>query len=109
MKGFVLVVDDDPLVLDLIKGMLDEMGWSVLTTSSAEEGLRLLSKEPRITVLVTDVEMPGMDGVKFGSEARRLRGDLRVGYVSGGSRLDCAPFLAKPFSRDDLLRTLVGR
>src|SRR5262249_45750690 len=57
----VLIVDDDPSVLDLMNRFLSKEGYSVHTASSGEEGIRL-AKELRPLAITLDALMPGMDG-----------------------------------------------
>jgi len=104
MPAFVLVVDDDPLILDLTAGMLEELGCRVLTTPSASAALRILREQPEITTLLTDVQMPGTSGIELVAEARRIRSDLRVVFASGRERIDGWPFLRKPFNLEELSR-----
>lgn len=108
MHAFVLVVDDDPMILDLATNMLEELGCRVIAISSAHEALRVLQAEPGITALLTDIQMPRMDGVELAAEARRIRRDLHVVFASGGTSVLGEPFLAKPFTREELLRVMHG-
>ncbi|MEO8189964.1 MAG: ATP-binding protein [Acidobacteriota bacterium] len=57
----VLVIDDDPAVLDLMQRICSKAGYRVMTTRSGEEGLRL-AREKRPDLITLDVVMPGMDG-----------------------------------------------
>lgn len=104
MSSFVLVVDDDPMLLDVAASMLEELGCTVLVTHCGEDALRVLNREPRISVMLTDVQMPGMDGIELAARARRIRNDLRIVFSSGRAAIDNEPFLSKPFSREELSR-----
>ena len=106
MPDVVLVVDDEPLLVELAAGMLRELGCDVITSHSADEALRILDAEPRITILLTDVQMPGVSGFELAARARRKRSDLRVVFASGRDRVDGEAFVAKPFSRQTLSRVI---
>lgn len=109
----VLLVEDSEPLRDLACEYLKSAGYSVLEAASSEQAIQLAnhSLQP-IQVLVTDISMPGMSGVKL---ARHLRGrirDLRIVCISGyapvaGDSLARGPgfaFLEKPFSREDLIQ-----
>ena len=97
MPNFVLIVDDEPLILDLAADLLRELGCHVITSHSADEALRLLDAEPRITTLLTDVQMPGLNGIELAARARHKRHDLRVVFASGRDRVHGESFVPKPF------------
>jgi putative two-component system response regulator len=113
----VLVVDDQPYVRALLEDELDALGLEVRTAASAEAALALLDAAPADLVL-TDVSMPGMNGVEL---CRRLKADTRfrltpVIILTGGADLDARvagleagadDFFAKPFNLLEL-RTRVG-
>ena len=110
-KGAVLLVEDEDPVRSFASRALRLRGYEVIEAASAEEAMQYLSDaESRVDVLVSDVVMPGMDGPTFAVEARRMRPDLRVVFVSGYAEdsfrrnmLDHEfLFLPKPFSLTDL-------
>jgi CheY-like chemotaxis protein len=70
----LLLVDDEPDILSSLKHLLESCipGLSVITAPSGRAGLDLLAKE-RIDLIVSDFKMPGMDGIEFLHQARRLR------------------------------------
>jgi two-component system, probable response regulator PhcQ len=64
MKNAVLIVDDDTNLLDSLRRSLRKEPYTILTTSSCEEALRIFDKTP-INVVITDQDMPEMSGVAF--------------------------------------------
>ena len=62
MARTVLVVDDDPLVLDVTAEMLQDLGCNVVTAASGAEALAKLADHRHIAILITDVNMPEMNG-----------------------------------------------
>jgi len=115
--GRVLVVEDDPEVLDVTVEMLRTFGWEVLTAPDGPSALSVLRRDADIDVLFTDIVMPrGMNGVELAREARRLRPTLRVLLASGypasalpydrGAEDGEFPFLSKPYRASDLANQL---
>ena len=112
--GRVLVVEDDPEVLDVTVEMLRGFGYEVLTAPDGPSALQVLRRDPEIDVLFTDIVMPrGMNGVELAREARRLRPNVRVLLASGypASVLSAGhgagddgefAFLSKPYRRAEL-------
>ncbi len=83
MARIVLVVDDDPLVLEVTAAMLDNLGCDVVTASTGRESLELLASHQRIEILITDVNMPVMGGHELVERAKKLRKRLQVILLSG--------------------------
>lgn len=102
----VMVVDDEPLVRELISEELADAGLAVAEATSAEGALQgLVDKAPPPSVIVTDVNLgPGMDGVALAAEVRRRWPAVRLVVVTGDTRnLDrlapdsCEGTYVKPF------------
>ena len=66
---WVLVVDDEPAIVDLVRGYLEREGWTVLTATDGTMALETARREP-LTVVVLDLMLPGLDGVEV---CRQLR------------------------------------
>jgi len=85
MKGTraktVLCVDDEKVGLRVRKIMLEGHGFKVLTATSGEQGLAMLT-EQRVDLLVLDYYMPGMNGGEVAAEVRRLRPELPIIFLS---------------------------
>jgi diguanylate cyclase (GGDEF)-like protein len=110
--GRILVVDDEKLFQELYQGVLAAAGHATRAAASAEEALALLAEE-RFDLLVTDLVMPGMDGVALVREAKRHDPDLEAIAVTGrddvklavaAMKAGCADFLTKPVEEDELVR-----
>jgi two-component system cell cycle response regulator CpdR len=107
MSHTVLIVDDDPGVLDVIASMLEDIGCNVITANSGAEALDRLRRVEEISILITDINMPGMDGHELAERATRLRPALKVLQLSGRERRrDAFPMIRKPFSEDELVRVM---
>lgn len=114
----ILVVEDDNIVMAATSQVLTRLGYSVLPASSAEAALRQLGQHPgRLDLLLTDIVLPGMDGLRLAREARAKRPGLKVLYMSGYSeealRLKHTtdpdvPLVEKPFTFEGLARAVRG-
>jgi two-component system, cell cycle sensor histidine kinase and response regulator CckA len=112
----VLVVEDEKPVRDLTVRMLQNLGYSVLSAASGPEAIEISSSfSGNISMLLTDIVMPEMNGRQVAEALLRVRPDMKVLYLSGytehtishhGIGAD-ADFLAKPFSRETLSKKLV--
>jgi DNA-binding NtrC family response regulator len=110
----LLLVEDEEMVREFAGEELMEGGYDVLTACDAEEAeARFLRHGKRVDLLVTDVVLPGRDGLSLYESLSRKQPGLRVLYVSGFTEQEMtqhgigtggAGFLEKPFDGDDLLR-----
>lgn len=107
MSRLVLVVDDEPLILDVTTSMLEGFGCDVLTATGGNEALEKLSANQRIEILITDINMPGMNGYELAERAKRMRDGLKVILLSGRERDGSGlPLVRKPFLAQDLKQTM---
>ncbi len=112
----ILLVDDERMVRELVRRLLQERGYQVLEAAGAEEALGLAAGHPGpVHLLLTDVVMPGLSGPELAVRLTAERPETKVLYMSGytderlmGRAADTpgAGFLAKPFTPDDLARKL---
>ncbi|HEU4673257.1 MAG TPA: PAS domain S-box protein [Candidatus Limnocylindrales bacterium] len=110
-RATILVVDDEPSVLQLVSSVLSARGHVVIEAPNAAAGLLAVDRhEGDVDLLVTDVVMPGMTGPDLAAEVRARRPSIRVLLVSGYSEAAIAlddpardDFLDKPFTPDELI------
>jgi CheY-like chemotaxis protein len=92
----ILIVDDDPMTLEVVSSGLREYGYSILTANSATQGYALAQANPRgIQMLLTDVVMPGTNGYALAKMVKTLHPDIQVLFMSG-------------YTDDDMLRSGVS-
>ena len=107
MPRSVLVVDDDPTVLAVLTDMLEELGCVVISATSGHDALNQLKQNDQISILITDINMTGMDGHELAHLATRSRPELKVLQLSGREpRRGGFPMIRKPFTEEDLLDTM---
>jgi excisionase family DNA binding protein len=111
-RSRILLVDDDQGIRGLLSGML-ETAYDVEIAADAESAIRLL-REPdaHYDLLISDLNMPGMDGLELIREARRINATLPAIVITGFSsestaiealNLGVAGYLTKPFSTTQVL------
>jgi two-component system, cell cycle sensor histidine kinase and response regulator CckA len=110
----ILLVEDDPSVRAAVRRILERYGYDVVEASDGATALAVCGgRKPPVNLVVTDVVMPGMNGVELVERIHRLHPDLPALYVSGyvdssvAGRLDTGEsltLLQKPFSADTLAR-----
>jgi CheY-like chemotaxis protein len=79
----VLVIEDDDAVRSLVIRMLERVGHEVVATPDGREALRLFGEEPT-DLVITDINMPGMDGIEVISAFRAMRAGVPIIAISGG-------------------------
>jgi CheY-like chemotaxis protein len=105
--ALVLIVDDDEATLDITAEVFEILGYDVVTAESGRVALEVLRKNPRVSVLFTDIQMPGMGGKELAEIALRLRPGIRVVFTSGvETPPENAAFVPKPYKALDLIRVL---
>ncbi len=111
----VLVVDDEPSVLEIVSRSLELEGYRVLVANGPIEARTIAARSVDIDLLLTDVLMPECSGHELADELHRARPSLRVVYMTGymgDVDTDVGPaaagdaVLVKPFRLDTLLRTI---
>ena len=103
----ILLVDDDVDILGVAAEMLETLGYDVIAARTGLEALALLRDNSSISILFTDIQMPGMGGEELAGIAAASRPDLRVIFASGSARPSTdAAFLKKPYRAADLARVL---
>lgn len=115
-QGGVLVVDDEPEILNVARMMLQETGYRTWQALSGEEALEVYQEhQAEVDVVVLDLNMPGMGGANCLKELLKLNPDLTViiatGYTMNGVSdsalaLGAAAFMAKPYRPSELIRVI---
>ena len=82
----ILVLDDEPSILLMIKKMLEKAGHEVAIALNGKEGMLLFEKN-KPDLLITDIIMPEKEGLETIFELRRMYPDLKIIAISGGGRI----------------------
>lgn len=112
----ILIIDDDVAVREVVRAMLNSEGFEVLTAADGQEGLRLIKNNPEIQMVITDLIMPGKEGMETISELKRDYPHIKILAMSGGGRITAENYLhlaaqigadsvlKKPFVKQELLK-----
>ncbi len=107
----ILLVDDDSLLRLTIVMTLEEAGYEVVPARDGAEALAILAEDPSITLVLSDINMPKMDGPTFLSKAKERYPSLPVIMLSVNSAWSWKPqmqaagaqgYLPKPFTTQEL-------
>jgi two-component system NtrC family response regulator len=114
MKPIILIIDDDTSLRRVLEYNLQEAGYAVATAASGEEGLERFD-EVSPTLVVTDMKMPGMDGMQVLKAIKERSPDTLVIMITAFGTVDIAveamksgayDYITKPFNRDELRLTV---
>ena len=106
----ILIVDDDRLVLSALKRMLEKKGYQVRTFEDPKTALEYL-KTGHAHLIITDLQMPGMDGIRFLHQAKQIRKSVPVIFSTAFATTDTAvtamqlgafDFIKKPLEPDKI-------
>jgi len=117
----ILLVDDEKMILDVGKAMLEVLGYQVITTDNGKSAIELIEEhDSSISLVVLDMIMPGMDGGKTFDRIREIKPEMPVilssGYSINGQADDiiqrgCDGFIQKPFNISEIsviVRKILG-
>lgn len=104
----ILIVDDDPHVLQVLEARLQSSGFNILTAESGQDALRLL-KDNRVDLMISDMKMPGMSGMEVMAKARDLQPGLPIIFLTAFSTVADAVQAVKAGAVDYLPKPFDGR
>jgi DNA-binding NtrC family response regulator len=114
MKPIILIIDDDTSLRRVLEYNLQEAGYAVATAASGEEGLQLFD-EVSPALVITDMKMPGMDGMQVLKAVKERSTETLVIIITAFGTVDIAvdamkagayDYITKPFNRDELRLTV---
>ena len=104
----LLIIDDEEIIINLLHDYLSHLGYSVVTARDGSEGIDLFNANPNFDLVITDINMPGIDG---NAVAKSIRLSQRtkvpiVGMSGYNDKIEGELFdfmLAKPFNLKELM------
>lgn len=113
----ILVIDDEPSVLELARTILERAGYEVIAAPDGRVGMRLFRERPS-DLVITDLIMPEKEGIEVIIELRRDFPDVKIVAISGGGIIDAENYLTlaknlgahciirKPFGMNEMLEAV---
>jgi len=113
----ILVIDDEPYILMMLKKMLEKAGHEVDMAVNGEEGMELFNKY-HADLIITDIVMPEKEGLETIRELKKKHPKLKVIAISGGGRVDSKEYLdsarlfgasrifKKPFKQKEIINAV---
>jgi CheY-like chemotaxis protein len=92
MMTRILVIDDEPYILLMLKKLLEKEGYEVDIAINGDEGIKMFSKYPA-DIIITDIVMPEKEGLETIREFKQINPDLKIIAISGGGRIDSNEYL----------------
>lgn len=108
----ILVAEDDTSMLGFLRLGLEKAGHTVHTEENGTDALKALEEDSQFDLMLTDIVMPGMDGIELSQKAAKLYPDLKIMFITGFSAVavghdgfdpEQEKILAKPFHLNDLV------
>lgn len=119
MKKGILIIDDEPHVLDALKRELHDLrdAFQLFVTTDCRAVFDIIA-ENTIDILIADILMPEKDGIQIIAETQERYPEIKIITMSGGGKIDAASYLEmarglgaastlnKPFTKDELLKAI---
>lgn len=111
VRDRVLLVEDDQAVRSVVDRHLRSLGWDVIPVSTGRDAIRLVELGTRVDILLTDLDLPDVNGMSVAGAVTAAAPSTRVVFMSGRFPIvplepRAAQFLLKPFSQAELARAL---
>jgi two-component system, response regulator PdtaR len=113
IKPVILVVEDETLIRMDIVEQIEDAGFEVLQATNADEAITILETDLRVTIVFTDVDMPGsMDGIRLAQAVRGRWPPIKIIVTSGHFKVrdedlpEGGMFFGKPYNAADVIRSL---
>ena len=119
MSAVILLVDDFPDIVEVYTLALSEKGYEVLTASNGQEGEELLGRNPQVSLVVCDVNMPVKNGFQFLNSIRSKKNNVPFVFITGHAESfsneievltndSTIQFLEKPFKVGALMEKITN-
>ncbi len=111
----VLIVDDQPDVLEMAAGLFKSLGYEVFTARDGLQAVDILQQTPSMEVLFSDLVMPGMNGIELAQRAQEMIPLIRIlltsgfaepGVLTDHDKLEQFQFVSKPYRVTDVIKKL---
>lgn len=114
-KPLILIVDDEEAIRKLLRARFERENMEVLVATQATEAMSIIEKHPELAVMITDVKMPGKDGLTFTKELKQNRKHPKVIVMTGHGekstainalKFGASDYLEKPFDMEEMVHAV---
>ena len=111
----LLVAEDEEIVRDLMKKILEKAGYKVIIADNGEDAVARFKEHDDISLVLSDVVMPRKNGKEMLDEIRKIKPGIKAVFISGysadiftqkGALEEGTEFITKPFKKDELLQKI---
>ncbi|MFQ5649999.1 MAG: sigma-54-dependent transcriptional regulator [bacterium] len=111
----ILIVEDDRDMADNCHKLFKRSGYDSVVTYSGEDAMSVLSRDDTIGIVLTDLKMPGMDGIELLKKAKELKPEIEIIVMTGygtiknavqAIKIGASDYITKPFNKDELLNAV---
>lgn len=116
MKDFkILIVEDDRDMADNCHKLFKRAGYDSIVTHSGKEALKVISRDHAIQIVLSDLKMPGMDGIELLQKIRDMKPEMKIIIMTGygtiknavlAIKIGATDYITKPFNKDELLNAV---
>lgn len=82
-NGKVLIIEDEPVVRELVVEVVNELGFATVEAADGQSGLDLIRRPGKLDLLITDIGLPGLNGRQVADAARLIRPELKILFMTG--------------------------
>ncbi|MFQ3548609.1 MAG: sigma-54 dependent transcriptional regulator [Armatimonadota bacterium] len=110
-KGTILVVDDEPNIRRVLEAVLTKDGYNVITAENGKKGLDIISKDPNIDLIISDLIMPDINGVELLTQAKEINPSAVVIMITAhgtiksavdAMKIGASDYITKPFELEEI-------
>lgn len=110
----ILVAEDEELILAVFQAILKKAGFEVVAASTGIQAVSIFDADQNFDLVITDLALPGLDGVGLATHIRKARPDMKIIFSTGNitqapqqaAQQYKATFLPKPFGFEELVTTV---
>lgn len=112
----ILIVDDDEMILDILSKGFEMYGLNVVKADNGLDGWELFKNKP-VKIVLTDISMPGLDGIELSRRIRNASPNTTIALMTGGDAYIAKELLndrtakylfTKPFAKSDVCKPLIA-
>ncbi len=115
VDNHILIVDDEPSILEMLSDYFSSLSFLTSKAATAEDAIKIINSEEQISLIITDIDLPGMSGIDLLQFSRASKPDIPIIIITGLKTLDFAisaikhgaqDYVTKPFELNDVRKVV---